>query len=244
MTSEHYYSPAEEQAVLPGCVRQILATSVPAGRVYIALAFRVDQIRGIVSASYEQIAVDGGMSRRQAGEGVARLIAMGYLELVAKGHQRVPNVYRLRVMPPRQSSSADIRAVTALASSADFRTAEHESPGPAVRKSAPFLGDQQTQPPTVGEDQFRGEDLEERSIPEDDRRQTGEITAVRKALHRRTGRFVTPEHAQLIVDQLLDNRAGIGNREAYLVGAIKHDEKPERFLPTPQPPRFTRDMIA
>ncbi len=79
------------------CVGQILAVSVPAGRVYIALACRVDQSTGIVGASYERIAVDGEMSRRQAGEGVAKLLEMGYLELVTKGRQHVPNVYRMRV---------------------------------------------------------------------------------------------------------------------------------------------------
>lgn len=241
MTSEPYFDTAEERATIPGCVRQILAESVPAGRVYIALSFSVDQRTGIVSASYERIAEEAEMSRRRAAEGVARLLAMGYLELVAQGRQRVPNVYRLRATPA--PSSVDFGAVSTTPSSVESSTAGSVSPGPGVSKPAPFLGDQQTPPPVAVQDPFRGEDLEERSIPGDDHQQAGEITAVRKALHRRTGKLVSPEHALLIIKQLLDNRA-VDNREAYLVGAIQRDEKPERFLPTPMPPRFTADMIA
>ena len=57
-------------------------------------------------------------------------------------------------------------------------------------------------------------------------------------LRKRTGKTVTAEWAERITRHLLDNRADVHNPVAYLRGVIRKDDKPERFLPTPQPPRY------
>lgn len=68
-----------------------------------------------------------------------------------------------------------------------------------------------------------------------------EINAVRKALHDQTGKLVDTDWAERVIRELLKDRPGIRNRQAYLVTAIQRDKDPRRFLPTPQPPRYERD---
>jgi hypothetical protein len=67
------------------------------------------------------------------------------------------------------------------------------------------------------------------------------VTTVIHGLRERTGKTIGEEHAALVVRQLLEGRAGIRDHCRYLSGAIRNDANPHRFLPTPTPPRFTRE---
>lgn len=73
--------------------------------------------------------------------------------------------------------------------------------------------------------------------PQISARDTDECTAVIGALRARTGKTIGEDHAQRVVDQILDGRT-VRNRRAYLAGAIERDADPHRFLPTPTPPPF------
>lgn len=62
--------------------------------------------------------------------------------------------------------------------------------------------------------------------------------AVRERLQSMSRSPITTDHAAAVVAQVLDGRTGIGNPTAYVLGAINRDPQPERFLPTPTPPRY------
>lgn len=67
---------------------------------------------------------------------------------------------------------------------------------------------------------------------------TDDLAAVIEAVHNRTGTRIDRDHANRIVSQVLDGRAGIRAPARYAAAAIQRDEHPERFLPTPTPPPF------
>lgn len=64
--------------------------------------------------------------------------------------------------------------------------------------------------------------------------------AVVSALHERTGRTVDNTHAAQVAHQLLNAAHGtVAKPAAYVAAAISRDCQPDRFLPTPTPPRYT-----
>jgi hypothetical protein len=74
--------------------------------------------------------------------------------------------------------------------------------------------------------------------------QSDEIALVIKHLKERTGTEVTREWAAETA-RLILARPGIGtNRRAYLIRTLVTDPNPQRWLPTPQPPRFTKEEEA
>ncbi|RSM73473.1 hypothetical protein DMH04_41415 [Kibdelosporangium aridum] len=87
------------RVILPVAIFPQLTVGLPAARVYAAMAMRADNRSGLVDSTFEQIAEDAGMTRRRAAEGVALLLAAGWVEQVRKGNSRVSSKYRLRVEP-------------------------------------------------------------------------------------------------------------------------------------------------
>lgn len=69
-----------------------------------------------------------------------------------------------------------------------------------------------------------------------------EVAAVVKALRDRTGKTIDEDHAALVARQILGAASEIRvSKRVYLLGAIRKDDNPARFLPTPGPPRYQRE---
>lgn len=109
MTSRYWLGNAP-RVVIPIALNQLFSVSVPAGRVYIALATRADRESGLVDSTFEQISRDAWMTRRRAAEGVAKLIELGWIEQVRKGNSRFSSKYRL-LPEPIELDSVDIDTV-------------------------------------------------------------------------------------------------------------------------------------
>lgn len=74
-------------------------------------------------------------------------------------------------------------------------------------------------------------------------RGTDEIDLVIHTLAEHTGTTVRRDHAALVCDQLIGDRTDIRDQAAFLTGAMRKDTDPQRFLPTPEPPRFDRSQL-
>lgn len=69
----------------------------------------------------------------------------------------------------------------------------------------------------------------------------GEISTVVAGLRSRTGTEIDRDHAERVARQILDAAPyRVRDARKYLAGAITRDDRPERFLPTPTPPRYQR----
>lgn len=83
-----------------------------------------------------------------------------------------------------------------------------------------------------------------RSPIQDDPVKDPEIAIVIEEIHKRTGKTISPATAARTRDFILarprrsDTPAA---RAAYLRQTIAQDQDPSRFLPTPTPPRFTKE---
>jgi hypothetical protein len=142
VSGEFWWSGYPSRITVPTEIFPEMTCGVPAARAFGALAKRADNRSGLVDSTFEQIAQDAGMSRRQAAEGVAKLIELGLIEQVRKGNSRISSRYRLPRTP--LADSAETRTVD----DADSRTvkdAETRTVDPAeqcgnphfvVRKSA------------------------------------------------------------------------------------------------------------
>lgn len=130
------------RVMVPVDVFPRLVLGVPAARAYAALARRADNATGHVDSTIEQIAAEADMSRRQAAEGVARLMTGGYLEQLQQGRSGRSSKYKIFASPQR----AEIRTLE----HAENRTLDDSgcgkphagacgNPPPSVRKSAPPL---------------------------------------------------------------------------------------------------------
>lgn len=75
-------------------------------------------------------------------------------------------------------------------------------------------------------------------------RSRDERAAVIDAVRERTGRTIPDDHADRVVAQLLAGRSDIRYRAAYLRSAVHRDPNPDRFVPTPIPPRYRREDDA
>jgi hypothetical protein len=106
------------RVMLPVAIFPQVTVGLPAARVYAAMAMRADNRSGLVDSTFEQIAEDAGMSRRQVAEGVAALLASGWVEQVRKGNSRVSSKYRMR-------------ASVAVVDSAESRTVQAFDGGPS-----------------------------------------------------------------------------------------------------------------
>lgn len=73
------------------------------------------------------------------------------------------------------------------------------------------------------------------------RARAAERAAVVDALTRVTGKGCTDEHADAVIRDVLAGRT-ITHRAAYLRAAV--ERQPERYRPTPVPPRFVREAVA
>lgn len=134
MSDEFWWNGYPSRIVVPAEVFPEMTCGVPAARAFGALAKRADNRSGLVDSTFEQIAQDAGMSRRQAAEGVAKLIELGLIQQVRKGNSRISSKYCLRREPV--ADSAGFRTVDR----AEIRTVEPAeqcgNPHFVVRKSA------------------------------------------------------------------------------------------------------------
>lgn len=149
-----------ERVMLPVAIFPKVTVGLTAARAFGALAMRADNKSGLVDSTYEQIAEDAGMSRRQAADGVATLIRLGWVEQVRRGNSRVSSKYRMRAVaeaPLTETDSAETRTVKGVkirtVNSAETRTVQADgqcgSSPQTVRKSAPPLVS-----PLVSKDSF------------------------------------------------------------------------------------------
>lgn len=108
MSGEFWWGDAP-RVTIPTEIYPLMTCGTPASRAFGAMAVRADNRSGLVDSTFEQIAQDAGMSRRQVAEGVAKLIELGWVEQVRKGNSRISSKYRLRCRPV--ANSAEIRTV-------------------------------------------------------------------------------------------------------------------------------------
>lgn len=176
-----------------------------------------------------------GLSPRRVREVLADLAARGYELRVpsgvdkhgmpvfaTKGHR---STYRVPSFRQRGTDPAPFKAAEARPLSPPKRAGSGTQ-----RRRKPVEKGAGSRPP------FPQEPSEE---PSNHPRASYERTAaVIQALRDRTGKTIDPQHAELLIKQLLHGRIGIRDPVAYLTGAIAKDPDPTRFLPTPSPPRY------
>lgn len=111
-----------------------------------------------------------------------------------------------------------------------------------AEKAAGSGRERRQDPVTKAAESCRPSPQEPSEEPSDPRARADDDTAaVIGALRERTGKTIDEHHAALIVRQLLGDRDDIRDPVRYLAGAIRQDGNPQRFLPTPGPPRYRRE---
>lgn len=87
------------RVMVPRAIFPEMAAGVPAARVYAALALRAHNVTGLVDSTIRQIAEDARMGTSQVSDGVARLVADGWLTRVRVGNSRQSSKYQMHAVP-------------------------------------------------------------------------------------------------------------------------------------------------
>lgn len=175
----------------------------------------------------------GIRSRDSLSRAITGLVSGGWLVVVEKARQHRSARYRLVI--PTLPSSPDTGRLEPASSpeSGPLNGAQQSDFGsPAVRFPPPSSPDS-------------GPDLSKISPTDQSRaREPSTLAAVVvDALRERTGRTIDHDHADRVARQILGDR-DITAPLHFVVGAIKKDANPGRFLPTPTPPPFVRPEAA
>jgi hypothetical protein len=89
------------RVMVPTAIFPRLAAGLPAARAYAVLAERADYQTGRVTITESQVAEEAEMSRRQAGEGLRRLIDEKWVTRLVRGQHGRASVYELHTSPTR-----------------------------------------------------------------------------------------------------------------------------------------------
>jgi DNA-binding MarR family transcriptional regulator len=181
-----------------------------------------------------------GMTDRTVRRALARLCDAGVIERVALGTDRAG-----RPVFARRGRRAEFR-IAHLSGKADVsdRLPEHERRTPESafpEEKGGRLGPERRTPRTGKADmQSVRPSVSPVSNPSSARESPDHRHVVIDALHERTGKTITEDHAAAVARQILAGATVRSTPERYLRGVIERDPDPHRFLPTPTPPRYVR----
>lgn len=177
-----------------------------------------------------------GMTSRGVRKAIEGLVELGVVERVPLGHDKTGAPiyahagrrarFRIREVVHRPLKKAEPGFPL---SAGERRHQRAEKAAPASRKAAPGF------PRPVISSQRSSQSA---------RATADDLSPVIEAVEDMTGKTIDGDHAARIVRQVLDGRAGIRDHARYAAAAIRQDPKPQRFLPTPQPPPYQRPDLG